>query len=486
MVGGRIGTYVIVRELGSGGMGSVYLGRSRAGRAVAIKVVRAEYAADPEFRKRFRKEVEAAAKVGGFHTAAVVDADADAPQPWMASAYIEGPTLAEEVARRGPLDERRLWALAAALAEALQAIHACGLVHRDLKPGNIVLAADGPRVLDFGIARAVEGTRLTADRAAIGTPGFIAPEQAQGLEVTGACDMFALGAVLVAAAGGSAFGEGQVFGLLYRAVHEEADVSAVPADLRPLVAACLRKEPELRPTPEKLVVACADRIDLTVVAPGEPAPTPPRPTPPAPARPRAATPLRPPGQAALRRRSAARSGAEPIASYLRSRRSRRVLILRNALMMLAFVGISAIGDLLRIGDGARALAGFVAFLMLLRLFGLLGQNDGLVVNDLGIGVGSAMSLAVLRWADAYAVELGQEAGETVLMVRMPRGHRLPEAFLRPRWVRRRKDGTIRIRTAWLTPSPGTAPLAETVRSFATRHEVPVTENHDGSWTGESR
>lgn len=283
MVGGRIGTYVIVRELGSGGMGSVYLGRSRAGRAVAIKVIRAEYAADPEFRKRFRKEVEAAGKVGGFHTAAVVDADADAPQPWMASAYIEGPTLADEVARRGPLDERRLWALAAALAEALQAIHACGLVHRDLKPGNIVLAEDGPRVLDFGIARAVEGTRLTADRRAIGTPGFIAPEQAQGLEVTGACDMFALGAVLVAAAGGSAFGEGQIFGQLYRAVHEEADVSAIPSELRPLVVACLRKEPELRPAPEELLVACAGRIDLTVVAPGEPAP--PRPAPPAPARP---------------------------------------------------------------------------------------------------------------------------------------------------------------------------------------------------------
>ncbi|MGW1846327.1 serine/threonine-protein kinase [Streptomyces sp. NPDC001966] len=478
MVGGRIGTYVIVRELGSGGMGSVYLGRSRAGRAVAIKVIRAEYAADPEFRKRFRKEVEAAAKVGGFHTAAVVDADADAPQPWMASAYIEGPTLADEVARRGPLDERRLWALAAALAEALQAIHACGLVHRDLKPGNIVLAEDGPRVLDFGIARAVEGTRLTADRAAIGTPGFIAPEQAQGLEVTGACDMFALGAVLVAAAGGSAFGEGQVFGLLYRAVHEEADVSAIPGDLRPLVAACLRKEPELRPTPEQLLVACADRIDLTVVAPGEPAPTPPRPTPPAPPRPRAATPLQPPGQAALRRRPVARPGAEQIASYLRSRRSRRALILRNALAMLVFAGIAAIGDLLHIGEGARVLAGFVAFLMLLRLFGLLSQNDGLVVNDLGIGVGSAMNLAVLRWADADAVELGQKAGETVLTVRMARGHRLPEAFLKPRWVHRSKAGTIHIRTAWLTPSPGTAPLAETVRSFATRHEVPVTENHD--------
>ncbi|MEU9462409.1 serine/threonine-protein kinase [Streptomyces sp. NPDC048312] len=481
MVGGHIGPYVIVRELGSGGMGSVYLARSRAGRAVAIKVIRAEYAADPEFRRRFRREVEAAGKVGGFHTAAVVDADADAPQPWMASAYIEGPTLAEEVARHGSLDERRLWALAAALAEALQAIHACGLVHRDLKPGNIVLTEDGPRVLDFGIARAVEGTRLTADRAAIGTPGFIAPEQAQGLEVTGACDMFALGAVLVAAAGGSAFGEGQVYGLLYRAVHEDADVSAVPADLRPLVVDCLRKEPGLRPTPEELLVACTGRIDLTLVAPGEPAPTPPWPAPPAASRPRPAAPLAPPGQAALRRRPAASSGSEPIASYLRNRRSRRTLILRNALITLAFAGIAASGDLLHLAEALRALAGFIAFLMLLRLFGLLGQNDGLVVNDLGIGVGSAMNLAVLRWSDAESVELGvQEAGDTVLTVRMQEGHRLPADFLKPRWVRRSKDGAIHIRTGRLAPGAGTAPLADTVRSFATRHDVPVTATHDDS------
>ncbi|MFD0343413.1 serine/threonine-protein kinase [Streptomyces sp. NPDC127117] len=477
MVGGHIGPYVIVRELGGGGMGSVYLGRSRSGRAVAIKVIRAEYAADPEFRRRFRKEVEAAGKVGGFHTAAVVDADADAPRPWMASAYIEGPTLAEEVALRGPLDERRLWALAAALAEALHAIHARGLVHRDLKPGNIVLAEDGPRVLDFGIARAVEGTRLTADRAAIGTPGFIAPEQAQGLEVTGACDMFALGAVLVAAAGGSAFGEGQVYGLLYRAVHEEADVSAIPEGLRPLVVGCLHKEPELRPTPEELLTACAGRIDLTVVAPGGPAPTPPRTTPPSPPRPD--TPLAPPGQAALRRRPAARSASEPIASYLRSRRSRTSLILRNVLITLAFAGIAAGGGLVHITEGLRVLAGFIGFLMLLRLFGLLSRNDGLVVNDLGIGVGSAMNLAVLRWSEARSVELRvQEAGDTVLTVRMPEGHRLPAAFLKPGWVRRSKDGAIHIRTAWLAPGAGTAPLADTVRSFATRHEVPVTETHD--------
>ncbi|MGV9895657.1 serine/threonine-protein kinase [Streptomyces tendae] len=473
MIGGRIGTYVIVRELGSGGMGSVYLGRSRAGRAVAIKVVKAEYAADPEFRRRFRKEVEAARKVGGFHTAAVVDADTDAPQPWMASAYVEGPTLAEEVARRGPLDEKRLWALAAALAEALRAVHACGLVHRDLKPGNIILADDGPRVLDFGIARAAEGTRVTAERAVIGTPGFIAPEQAQGLEVTGACDVFALGAVLVAAAGGSAFRDGQPYGLLYRAVHEEADVSAVPAALSPLVVACLRKEPELRPTPEQLLDVCVDRIDLAETATPEPMRPPQREADKEPT-PLVARPL-PSGSAVAHPRAAAAAGGAPIALYLRSRRSRMFLVLRNTLFILVFVAFAAGGGLLHVAEGLRALAGFTAFLMLLRLFGLLSQSDGLVLNDLGIGVGTPTNLAVLRWSEVTSVELRQEARDTVLIVQMSEDHLLPMAFLKPRWVRRSREGAIRIRTAWMLPSAGTAPLTEAVRSFAARHGVPATE-----------
>lgn len=151
------------------------------------------------------------------------------------------------------MDEHRLRLLGAALAEALQAVHACGLVHRDLKPGNIIMAEDGPRVLDFGIARAVESTRLTSTGAAFGTPGYLAPEQAQGLEVTGAADVFALGAVLVAAAGGSAFGGGTPMGLMYRSVHESADVSEVPEGLRSLVAACLSKDPADRPTPDSLL-----------------------------------------------------------------------------------------------------------------------------------------------------------------------------------------------------------------------------------------
>ncbi|MEU2713209.1 RodZ domain-containing protein [Streptomyces sp. NPDC007205] len=249
----RIGVYTVERELGAGGMGTVYLARSRGGRAVAVKVARPELAADPHFRERFRAEVEAARRVGGFHTAPVVDADPDAEAPWLATAYIPGPTLAELIERQGPMKIHQLRSLGAALAEALQAVHACGLVHRDLKPGNIIMADDGPRVLDFGIARAVESTRLTATGAAFGTPGYLAPEQAQGHEVGGAADVFALGAVLVAAAGGSAFGTGTPMGLMYRSVHEPADLSALPVELRSLVAACLSKDPAGRPTPEALL-----------------------------------------------------------------------------------------------------------------------------------------------------------------------------------------------------------------------------------------
>ncbi|WP_030324086.1 serine/threonine-protein kinase [Streptomyces flavochromogenes] len=252
-MGTLIGRYVIEHKLGEGGMGTVYLARSRGGRAVAVKVARPELASDPSFRARFRAEVAAARQVGGFHTAQVVDADPDAEAPWLATAYIPGPTLAAFVTAQGPMDEGRLRSLGAALAEALEAIHACGLVHRDLKPGNIVMAPDGPRVLDFGIARALESTRLTATGSAFGTPGYLAPEQALGDEVTGAADVFALGAVLVAAAGGRPFGGGTPMGLMYRAVHEAPDLTAVPEPLRGLVGRCLAKDPAGRPTPEEIL-----------------------------------------------------------------------------------------------------------------------------------------------------------------------------------------------------------------------------------------
>ncbi|GGR06681.1 hypothetical protein GCM10010497_05150 [Streptomyces cinereoruber] len=289
-MGTLIGRYVIEHKLGEGGMGTVYLARSRGGRAVAVKVARPELASDPSFRARFRAEVAAARQVGGFHTAQVVDADPEAEAPWLATAYVPGPTLAALVTDEGPMDEPRLRALGAALAEALEAIHACGLVHRDLKPGNIVMAPDGPRVLDFGIARALESTRLTATGSAFGTPGYLAPEQALGEEVTGAADVFALGAVLVAAAGGRPFGEGTPMGLMYRSVHEAPDLASVPESLRGLVARCLAKDPAERPTPDEILDAlgegtpgAGERPPATTVVP-TPTPTP-TPTPAGPATP---------------------------------------------------------------------------------------------------------------------------------------------------------------------------------------------------------
>ncbi|MFE7314266.1 serine/threonine-protein kinase [Streptomyces sp. NPDC057555] len=244
-------------------MGTVYLARSRGGRLLAVKVARPELAADAAFRARFRVEVDAARRVGGFHTAQVVDADPGGEPPWLATAYVPGPTLAHLITTEGPMTEVELRQLGAALAEALQAVHGCGLVHRDLKPGNIIMAPDGPRVLDFGIARAVESTRLTMTGHAFGTPGYLAPEQAEGREVTGAADVFALGAVLVAAAGGSAFGEGTPMMLMYRSVHAEADLSPVPAGICGTVGACLEKDPARRPTTEQLLDAFTGVVDAS-------------------------------------------------------------------------------------------------------------------------------------------------------------------------------------------------------------------------------
>ncbi|MFF8919113.1 serine/threonine-protein kinase [Streptomyces sp. NPDC015032] len=252
-------------------MGTVYLARSRGGRLLAVKVPRAELAADAAFRARFRVEVDAARAVGGIHTAQVVDADPEGDPPWLATVYVPGPTLAHLITTEGPMAEAELRQLGAALAEALQAVHGCEIVHRDLKPGNIIMAPDGPRVLDFGIARAVESTRLTMTGHAFGTPGYLAPEQAEGRDVTGAADVFALGAVLVAAAGGSAFGEGTPIMLMYRSVHAEADLSPVPEGIRGIVGACLEKDPARRPTTEQLLDAFTGVVDAshppTVVVP---------------------------------------------------------------------------------------------------------------------------------------------------------------------------------------------------------------------------
>ncbi|MFG2622601.1 serine/threonine-protein kinase [Streptomyces sp. NPDC048507] len=242
----HVGPYELVRRLGRGGMGEVFLGRSPGGRLVAVKVVAAGLAHDAEFRRRFALEVSAARKVGGFYTAQVVDADTDAVRPWLVTAYIPGPSLHQAIRDTGPLPERALRVLGSGLAEGLAAIHAAGLVHRDLKPGNVIVADDGPRVIDFGIARALDGGQHTG--TVIGTPGYMSPEQARGEPTGPASDVFALGCVLAfAATGHSPYGQGRPDVILYRTVHQAPDLDGVPEELAALVRICLAADPGKRP-----------------------------------------------------------------------------------------------------------------------------------------------------------------------------------------------------------------------------------------------
>ncbi|MGH3270699.1 MAG: serine/threonine-protein kinase, partial [Trebonia sp.] len=251
-----IGPYRMVGRLGQGGMGQVFLGVSPGGRPVAVKAIRPDLASDPQFRIRFAREVAAARTVSGMFTAMVVGADVDGPIAWLATAYVPGPSLAEAVNEHGPLPEASLLALAAGLAEALAAIHAAGVTHRDLKPSNVLLAEDGPRVIDFGISRAAESTTLTQTGLTIGSPGFMSPEQAIGTEVGPPSDVFSLGTVLAfAATGKGPFGGGTTASLLYRVVHETPDLDGVPAAVRPLIERCLVKEPAQRPTAVALLDA---------------------------------------------------------------------------------------------------------------------------------------------------------------------------------------------------------------------------------------
>jgi hypothetical protein len=249
-----IGPYQVLGRLGAGGMGRVFLGMSAAGRPVAVKIVHAELAADPEFRARFSSEVAAARKVSGLFTALVVDADVDARVPWLATAYVAGPSLSEAVRSRGPLNAGSLLALAVDLAKSLTAIHAAGVVHGDLKPSNVLLALDGPRVIDFGISQAAEATPLARAGLVVGTPSFMSPEQAEGKEVGPLSDVFSLGAVLAfAATGRKPFGTGQPAAVLERVVRGTADLEDVPAEVRPLIERCLAKDPGLRPTAAELL-----------------------------------------------------------------------------------------------------------------------------------------------------------------------------------------------------------------------------------------
>ncbi|MEU0683897.1 protein kinase domain-containing protein [Streptomyces albogriseolus] len=271
---GFAGHYRLERRLGSGGMGVVHLARSTSGLRLAVKVVHAEYAKNPEFRGRFRQEVAAARRVSGAFTASVVDADPEAERPWMATLYIPGPTLADEVKRNGPLDAPQLRRVMVGLAEALRDIHRVGVVHRDLKPSNVLLSEDGPKVIDFGISRPKDSELRTETGKLIGTPPFMAPEQfRRPREVGPAADIFALGSVLVhAATGRGPFDSDSPYVVAYQVVHDEPDLTGVPDELSDLVRRCLAKEPEERPTPDELMAglrAVAASYDTRVFIPSQ-------------------------------------------------------------------------------------------------------------------------------------------------------------------------------------------------------------------------
>jgi serine/threonine protein kinase len=251
----RVGPYLLLGRLGAGAMGRVYLGRSPAGRLVAVKTIRDDYAEEPDFRDRFAHEVAAARRVSGVFTAAVVAADPEAEVPWLATAYVPAPSLSRLVETCGPLPVPAVRWLAAGCAEALESIHAAGLVHRDLKPSNVLVSLDGPQVIDFGVARAVERIQLTATREALGTPAYMAPEQAREARSTGpASDVFSLGSTLLYAATGHAPYQGETtVDVLVRLATEPPDLAGLPPELIDPLARCLDRDPDRRPTPTQLV-----------------------------------------------------------------------------------------------------------------------------------------------------------------------------------------------------------------------------------------
>ncbi|MEU3749534.1 MULTISPECIES: serine/threonine-protein kinase [Streptomyces] len=244
-----VGSFRLHRRLGAGGMGVVYLGSDRRGQRVALKVIRPDLAEDQEFRSRFAREVSAARRIRGGCTARLVAADLEADRPWFATQYVPGPSLHDRVAEEGGLRAADVASIGAALSEGLVAVHEAGVVHRDLKPSNILLSPKGPRIIDFGIAWATGASTLTHVGTAVGSPGFLAPEQVRGAAVTPATDVFSLGATLAyAAMADSPFGHGSSEVMLYRVVHEEPQLQGVPDALAPLIRACLAKDPEERPS----------------------------------------------------------------------------------------------------------------------------------------------------------------------------------------------------------------------------------------------
>ncbi|MFD0639168.1 serine/threonine-protein kinase [Catenulispora yoronensis] len=258
----KVGPYRLLTQLGSGAMGRVFLATDDDGRQAAVKVIRSDLAEVPAFLKRFARELDVAQRVHGPHIAEIYDSQPNGPRPWLATEYVPGPTLQEAIERGGCFDSARLRSFAAAVADALKTIHAADVVHRDLKPSNILLGADGPKVIDFGVARAIDASLLTNTGQTLGTPAYMSPEQADGRAVQSPSDVFALGALLVfAATGRLAFGDGPPLAILHRVVNNEPDLEGVAEDdpeLRDLVARCLAKEPDDRPTPQQLIDELGD------------------------------------------------------------------------------------------------------------------------------------------------------------------------------------------------------------------------------------
>ncbi|HWM35574.1 MAG TPA: serine/threonine-protein kinase, partial [Streptomyces sp.] len=277
-----VGGYRLLSRLGAGGMGSVYLARSEGGRTVAVKLIKAELAAEPEFRSRFRLEVEAARRVGARWTAPVLDADTEAETPWVATGYIAGPSLEQVISSRmqsgnGPLPEESVRTLAYGLASALLDIHGAGVVHRDLKPSNVLVTIDGPRVIDFGIVRALDAlpdSTMTNTGVVVGSPSYMSPEQIRAQQVTPASDVFCMGSVLAyAATGRTPFGGegGGMHAVMFRIAAEDPDLEGIEEPLRELIASCLAKEPEERPAPEDVIAGVQPISSGTASAPWLPA-----------------------------------------------------------------------------------------------------------------------------------------------------------------------------------------------------------------------
>ena len=269
-----IGGYRLEARLGSGGMGRVYLAFTPAGRPVALKVVRSDLGDDQDFLTRFGQEIQAAQRVRGLYTAELIDADPTATPPWLVTAYVPGPSVEEVIDRDGPMPEAMVFRLIAGVAEALQAIHAAGVIHRDLKPSNVLLAQDGPRVIDFGIARALAATPMTRTGATMGSPDYLSPEQILNRPVTPAIDVFALGSLAAfAAVGRLPFGRGHITEVAHRVAYEPPDLAGCPAGLVTLIEACLQKEPQARPAPGQIIEFCVARAALRGDS-GQPRPAP--------------------------------------------------------------------------------------------------------------------------------------------------------------------------------------------------------------------